>query len=76
MSIVLNFVDMLSHARTESKMIRELAQSEAAYRSLTNHGSSTLLRSSYSNESPSGEESNRYDRSWNDPGNESDQGDR
>lgn len=26
---------MLSHARTESKMIRELAQSEAAYRSLT-----------------------------------------
>jgi len=33
--IVLNFVDMLSHARTESKMIRELAQSEAAYRSLT-----------------------------------------
>ena len=33
--IVLNFVDMLSHARTEIKMIRELAQSEAAYRSLT-----------------------------------------
>ena len=33
--IILNFVDMLSHARTESKMIRELAQSEAAYRSLT-----------------------------------------
>jgi len=33
--IVLNFVDMLSHARTENKMIRELAQSEAAYRSLT-----------------------------------------
>ncbi len=33
--LVLNFVDMLSHARTESKMIRELAQSEAAYRSLT-----------------------------------------
>ena len=33
--IVLNFVDMLAHARTESKMIRELAQSEAAYRSLT-----------------------------------------
>ena len=31
--IVLNFVDMLSHARTESKMIRELASSEAAYRS-------------------------------------------
>jgi len=33
--IVINFVDMLSHARTESKMIRELAQNEAAYRSLT-----------------------------------------
>ena len=32
---VLNFIDMLSHARTESKMIRELAASEAAYRSLT-----------------------------------------
>ena len=33
--IVLNFVDMLSHARTESKMVRELAHTEAAYRSLT-----------------------------------------
>ena len=33
--IVVNFVDMLSHARTESKMIRELAYSDAAYRSLT-----------------------------------------
>ena len=33
--LVLNFVDMLSHARTESKMIRELASTEAAYRSLT-----------------------------------------
>ena len=33
--IVLNFIDMLSHARTESIMIRELAQNEAAYRSLT-----------------------------------------
>lgn len=33
--VVLNFVDMLSHARTESKMIRELASTEAAYRSLT-----------------------------------------
>lgn len=33
--VVLNFVDMLSHARTESKMIRELAYSDAAYRSLT-----------------------------------------
>ncbi|MCH5219440.1 MAG: PglZ domain-containing protein [Muribaculaceae bacterium] len=33
--IVLNFIDMLSHARTEMKMIRELAPSDAAYRSLT-----------------------------------------
>jgi hypothetical protein len=33
--IVLNFIDMLSHARTESKMIRELAGTNAAYRSLT-----------------------------------------
>ncbi len=32
--IVLNFIDMLSHARTESKMIRELARTDAAYRSL------------------------------------------
>lgn len=33
--VVFNFIDMLSHARTESKMIRELAPDEAAYRSLT-----------------------------------------
>jgi len=33
--VVINFIDMLSHARTESKMIRELASSEAAYRSIT-----------------------------------------
>lgn len=33
--LVLNFVDMLSHARTESKMIRELANTDSAYRSLT-----------------------------------------
>ena len=33
--IVFNFIDMLSHARTESKMIRELASTNAAYRSLT-----------------------------------------
>lgn len=33
--IVFNFIDMLSHARTESKMIRELAATNAAYRSLT-----------------------------------------
>ncbi len=33
--IVYNFVDMLSHSRTESEMIRELADDEPAYRSLT-----------------------------------------
>ncbi len=33
--LVFNFIDMLSHARTESKMIRELAPDESAYRSLT-----------------------------------------
>ncbi|MBP1638215.1 MAG: response regulator receiver protein [Bacteroidetes bacterium] len=33
--VVLNFIDMLSHARTESKMVRELANDEEAYRSLT-----------------------------------------
>lgn len=33
--IVYNFVDMLSHARTEMDIIRELAENEAAYRSLT-----------------------------------------
>lgn len=33
--VVVNFIDMLSHARTESKMVRELANSESAYRSLT-----------------------------------------
>ncbi|MBK3519594.1 T9SS response regulator signal transducer PorX [Carboxylicivirga marina] len=34
-AVVFNFVDMLSHARTEMKMIKELARDEAAYRSLT-----------------------------------------
>lgn len=33
--VVFNFIDMLSHARTDSKMIRELASDEAAYRTLT-----------------------------------------
>lgn len=33
--VVVNFIDMLSHARTESKMIRELASNDAAYRSIT-----------------------------------------
>jgi DNA-binding response OmpR family regulator len=32
--LVYNFVDMLSHARTEMEMIRELAYDEASYRSL------------------------------------------
>ncbi len=33
--VVFNFIDMLSHARTESRMIRELASNNAAYRSLS-----------------------------------------
>lgn len=33
--IVYNFVDMLSHARTEMEVIRELADNEPAYRSIT-----------------------------------------
>jgi len=33
--IVYNFVDMLSHARTEMEVIRELASDEPAYRSIT-----------------------------------------
>lgn len=33
--LVYNFVDMLSHARTDMAMIRELANDEAAYRSIT-----------------------------------------
>lgn len=33
--VVYNFVDMLSHARTDMEVIRELASDEAAYRSLT-----------------------------------------
>lgn len=33
--VVMNFIDMLSHARTESKMVRELANNESAYRSIT-----------------------------------------
>ncbi len=33
--MVVNFVDMISHARTEMDMIRELANNEKAYRSIT-----------------------------------------
>lgn len=33
--IVINFIDMLSHVRTESMMVRELASDEKAYRSIT-----------------------------------------
>lgn len=33
--IVYNFVDLLSHVRTEMEVIKELAEDEAAYRSLT-----------------------------------------
>jgi CheY-like chemotaxis protein len=43
--IVYNFVDMLSHARTDMKVIRELAEEEKAYRSITRSwfGHSPLL---------------------------------
>jgi DNA-binding response OmpR family regulator len=34
-AIVYNFVDMLSHARTDMQVIRELADDEKAYRSIT-----------------------------------------
>ncbi|MDH5609338.1 MAG: PglZ domain-containing protein, partial [Cyclobacteriaceae bacterium] len=49
-AIVYNFVDMLSHARTDMQMIRQLAPDESAYRDLTrtwfNHSSlrETLTR--------------------------------
>lgn len=33
--LVFNFIDMLSHARTEVETIKQLAEDEAAYRSLT-----------------------------------------
>lgn len=33
--IIYNFVDMLSHARTDTEIIRELASDESAYRSIT-----------------------------------------
>src|ERR1019366_6886896 len=33
--IVYNFVDMLSHARTEMEVLKELASDEASYRSIT-----------------------------------------
>ncbi len=33
--VVYNFVDMLSHARSEMNIIKELAEDEAAYRSIT-----------------------------------------
>lgn len=34
-ALVYNFIDMLSHARTEMEVLKELAGDEAAYRSLT-----------------------------------------
>ncbi len=33
--LVYNFIDMLSHARTDTNVIKELAENESAYRSLT-----------------------------------------
>ncbi len=34
-AVVFNFIDMLSHAKTEMQMVKELAQDDAAYRSIT-----------------------------------------
>ncbi|MBI1804017.1 MAG: response regulator [Ignavibacteriae bacterium] len=34
-SIVINFVDMLAHGRSDSQLLKEIAPDEAAYRSLT-----------------------------------------
>ena len=42
--LVVNFIDMLSHARTESKMVRELANNESAYRSITQSWLCVILR--------------------------------
>ncbi|MBE9467904.1 MAG: PglZ domain-containing protein [Bacteroidetes bacterium] len=33
--IIINFIDMLSHARTDMEMIKQLASNDAAYRSIT-----------------------------------------
>lgn len=33
--VIYNFIDMLSHARTDSNIVRELAENEQGYRSLT-----------------------------------------
>ena len=33
--IIYNFLDILSHARTETDIIRELTEDDAAFRSLT-----------------------------------------
>lgn len=33
--IIINFVDMLSHAKTDMEMVKELASNDAAYRSIT-----------------------------------------
>ncbi|MDE3058608.1 MAG: PglZ domain-containing protein [Bacteroidota bacterium] len=35
-SIVVNFVDMMAHGRSDSDLLREIAPDESAYRSLTN----------------------------------------
>ncbi|MFV0522852.1 MAG: response regulator [Mangrovibacterium sp.] len=44
--LIFNFVDMISHARTEMQVLRELASDEKAYRSITESwfANSSLLR--------------------------------
>ena len=36
MAVVVNFLDMLVHGRSDSELIKEIAPNEAAFRSLTN----------------------------------------
>ena len=46
MSVVVNFLDMLTHGRSESELLQEMAPNESAYRSLTRSwfSHSSLLR--------------------------------
>lgn len=52
--VVINFIDMLSHARTESKMIRELALPTPPTARSPNRGSATRPLSTSSQPSPQG----------------------
>ena len=41
MAVVVNFLDMLTHGRSESELLQEMAPNEPAYRSLTRFSTST-----------------------------------